>query len=399
MLQVYSAERCLPYNLYRNNLKNRGFGKEALQNLPAEQTTIVRTQGASEQANFEEKSTQPKTDSSGCFGIHAAIHGQIRLAMLKRSDQFLDIITPQKFKYYCFTPPSHHLINPIPSLVSFAEDFGYFSPVRPIIAHVSNQREDLELVLCMLKVLSTMRYESEFVTFAIAELIAKALAYRDLNQGQRVRLPVKTGSVFYLTEFTVDRVFNLWNGMPAFGLIPDTKGIASILLFRGTDFALYSKRGWSSLLSDVDLSGPGFSVFMNARSEIHTWLEKSAKEDKKAIVLGLSLGGALAAYTYIYEGDLLNETGSASFNAPGIPEKVFEEWDMSPKKRGKFISYINQGDIVSKNGYLFGEAVQLSIEVLMKPIVAHTILISGQSNFTMTTIDVQAENAQRSSQK
>jgi ATP-dependent DNA helicase RecQ len=56
-------------DLYRNNLKNREFGKKALQNLPAEQTTIVRAQDASEQANFEEKPTQPKTDFSGCFGI------------------------------------------------------------------------------------------------------------------------------------------------------------------------------------------------------------------------------------------------------------------------------------------------------------------------------------------
>lgn len=331
--------------------------------------------------------------------LYEAVNGQIRFAMLKRSDQFLAIITPQKLKYYSLTSQSYNFVNTIPSFLSFAQDYGYFSPVHPLIAHVSSQQEDLELVLRMLKDLSMTKYDNAFVTFAIAELIAKALAYRDLKQGQRMQLPVKKGSAFYLTEFTVDRVFNLWNGMPAFGLIPDKKGIASILLFRGTDFALYSKRGWASLLSDVDLSGPGFSVFMKARSEIHEWLKKSAKEDKKAIVLGLSLGGALAAYTYIYEGNLLNETGSAAFNAPGISEKVFAECDFSHKKRGKFVSYINQGDIVSKKGYLFGEAVQLSIEVLMKPIFAHTVLISGQPSFTMTVIDVQAENAQRSSQK
>jgi len=55
--------------IYRNNLKDREFGKEAPQNLRAQQATIVREQGASEHTNFGEKPTMPKTDPSGCFGI------------------------------------------------------------------------------------------------------------------------------------------------------------------------------------------------------------------------------------------------------------------------------------------------------------------------------------------
>ena len=55
--------------IYRNNLKNRAFDKEASQNSHLEQATIVRAQGASEDESFEKKPTPSKTDSSGCFGI------------------------------------------------------------------------------------------------------------------------------------------------------------------------------------------------------------------------------------------------------------------------------------------------------------------------------------------
>ncbi len=57
--------------VYRNNLKSRNFGKEAPQNFDPERATIAERQGASEDRNSEVKPTQPKTDSSSCFGIDA----------------------------------------------------------------------------------------------------------------------------------------------------------------------------------------------------------------------------------------------------------------------------------------------------------------------------------------
>jgi hypothetical protein len=56
--------------LYRNNLKNREFDKEAPQNFRSERAIIAGRQGASENENFEEKPTQSKTDPSGCFDIY-----------------------------------------------------------------------------------------------------------------------------------------------------------------------------------------------------------------------------------------------------------------------------------------------------------------------------------------
>jgi hypothetical protein len=50
-------------------LKKRKFGKEAPQNFCSEQAPIALSQGASENKNFEEKPTEPKTDSSITSGI------------------------------------------------------------------------------------------------------------------------------------------------------------------------------------------------------------------------------------------------------------------------------------------------------------------------------------------
>jgi hypothetical protein len=59
----------VPENLYRNNLKNREFGKEDPQNFDSERAIIAERQGASENQNSEVNPTQPKPDSSCYFGI------------------------------------------------------------------------------------------------------------------------------------------------------------------------------------------------------------------------------------------------------------------------------------------------------------------------------------------
>lgn len=318
-----------------------------------------------------------------------------RLKMLERSDQLLEMLAHQKNKNYALYAPvrARAFVNPSFDLVSFSQNYGYFSP-HPIIAHVSNDQNDIDLFFCLFKELSLIPPQDEFLSFAIAELLAKGLAYRDLQEGQRIRIPLFKGAIFRLETYTVDHVFNLWNGMPAFGLTPEGNGIPSLLLFRGTDLAIYTKRGWSSVLSDVDMGGPGLSVFMHSRQEIHEWLDHAAKQNKKAIVLGYSLGGSLAAYTYLYENQLLRETGCMAFNAPGFTQSVLDEWShLSEKKQTGFISYINRGDIISKRGFLFGKAYELSLDVAMKPIFAHTVLISGQKSFIQSEIDVSKENA------
>ena len=57
------------FEVYRNNLKNRDFDKEAPQNCDSERATIAGQQGARMNHNSEVKPTPAKTDSSSCFGI------------------------------------------------------------------------------------------------------------------------------------------------------------------------------------------------------------------------------------------------------------------------------------------------------------------------------------------
>jgi hypothetical protein len=198
----------------------------------------------------------------------------------------------------------------------------------------------------------------------------------------------KGGRVSYET-FTVDHIFDIWRGMPAFGLIPEKKGIASILLFRGTQFSLISERGLASIMSDLDLSGPGRSAFRRSRDQISQWLKKTAQMNKKARVMGFSLGGTLAAYTFIYENEWIADRGSIGMCLPGVASDVIAEWNsLSPERQKGFLAYVNAGDFVSRIGKLFGTVYCLSVPRILKPLAAHTLLMSSEPKFSVALVDV-----------
>jgi len=69
-LEIVARVGC---SIYRNNLKNREFDKEAPQNFCSERMTIAEGQGMSENEDFEGKPTQSKTDNSSCFGISSRL--------------------------------------------------------------------------------------------------------------------------------------------------------------------------------------------------------------------------------------------------------------------------------------------------------------------------------------
>ena len=55
--------------LYRNNLKNRVYAKEAAQIFVSGARDIARGKNRSEDQKCAAKPTPAETDSSGCFGI------------------------------------------------------------------------------------------------------------------------------------------------------------------------------------------------------------------------------------------------------------------------------------------------------------------------------------------
>lgn len=316
--------------------------------------------------------------------------------ILQRFDRVLNWAIGNKYKHYVLaaTPPPERHVADVPQLQAFAQKHGYFAP-KPMVGRVS-KKNDTHIAFDLMRSFHTSSPRG-VVPFATLELLAKVLAYRDLMPGQRFALPLELDGEIVLASYCVDHVFNLWQGMPAFGLKPEREGTSSFLLFRGTDFSPLSKRGLASLLSDLDAKGPGYRVFQRAREEIHRWLTSMHEQGHPARAIGFSLGGSLACYTYIYEHALIDKRApSVAFNPPGLSKKVFlDAHALGPSSTQNLALYINRWDPLSKVGRLFGSAIELNAERDMAPLEAHTLLVCGEDAFTQSSIDVARENQSR----
>lgn len=298
-------------------------------------------------------------------------------------------ISKRQRPYPVANPPDEELLTAsLPEIEAFNKKYGYFSLSRPIISNVSSNPADLDFVCSLIQELPAQKLTGALLQISSAEILTKALAYRDLKLNQRLQLPVEVEGSLHLETYVVDHIFDIWKGMPAFGLIPEKESRSSLLLFRGTDFSLVSRRGIASLMSDLDPAGPGLRAFFHARKEINQWLHSVQTQGKPARVMGFSLGGALAAYTFIYENEALSEEPSLSFCAPGVALNVAKDWEHLPtNKKELFISYINTGDLVPQVGTLFGTVYCLSTNQLLSPLTAHTTLICTKAPLRKTRID------------
>lgn len=317
---------------------------------------------------------------------------KMRVNAIKNMDQFLSWTFSEKQRSFSLARPleEKRIEMDIPEVREFVKKYGYFSATRPIVAKVSWDEIDLELACCLLKTLYEKGAQGEYLKIATAEVLTKVLAYRDLKVGQRIHIPIESSGMVSYELFTVDRVFNIWRGMPAFGLIPEKSGLSSILLFRGTEFSLLTQSGWASIMSDLDVTGPGLSAFKQAQKKISEWLNKVDKLGKRALAMGFSLGGAMAAYAFIYENALLAEEGSLAVCAPGVAHEVIQKWKgLSAKRQKGFKSYVNNGDLVSKVGKLFGTVYCLTSNTALKPLAAHTFLMCSQPVFTKALVNTQ----------
>jgi hypothetical protein len=289
-------------------------------------------------------------------------------------------------------------LNEASPLSLFSKNHGYFAKAHPLVGIVTEEKQDFLLTQTVLSDLVHSCKDSLFVEIGTAEILTKVLAYRHLEQGDSVFLPfVQEDHNIELMEYRIDKIFDLWQGMPAFGLVPQKmKTAPPILLYRGTDFSLLSKRSWASILSDLDIAGPGLTAFLKARTHIHQWLERVAESGNKARVMGFSLGGALAIYTLIYEHELIAQKGSVAFNPPGISHAILEEWEKIPQEsKPHFTLFISKGDIIPKLGKLIPYAYELSNQREMRPIDAHVRLMVGERQLHIWKINLDQENKAR----
>ncbi len=287
--------------------------------------------------------------------------------------------------------PTTILTNPSPELKSFADHYGYHSPDFPLIGKQTKDHQDLLISRQLLAFIQKVEFSPELHELLILELIAKLFAYREMPKNYSIDLPKQDGTI--LTYF-VDEVFDLWQGMPAFGLLPkDKRKAAPILLIRGTNFSLGSKAGIASLLNDLDPKGPGFHAFNNSKETITQWLLKNSSPVKPRAI-GYSLGGSIAYYWLIEEPSLFNTDpafASIVFNPPGLPRshfKLLEKISNFPALR----SYVNCGDAVSKIGVLFGDTYELSTTEHLSPLNSHTMLMTAQPICLINKIDTEKEN-------
>lgn len=253
-----------------------------------------------------------------------------RIRILSKLDFLFGVCIPYQRRSYKTQKEEKTYASPL-SLQRFAKERGYFSK-EGLLSIVSSDQESIRLVQEALE--NVLEVDSHWQDFCATEILCKALAYRDIPLKQEIKIPVRNlQNQIVLETFVLDRIFDLWQQMPAFGWMPKNPHISSLLVFRGTDGSLTTKRSLASLLSDLDFLGPGFKVFRKSKLQIQTWLRKAKQKANAARVMGCSLGGALASYVFIEYGDLLSKETSIAFHPPGIFKKAKKKWDQLEERK------------------------------------------------------------------
>ncbi|MCB1107365.1 MAG: hypothetical protein KDK76_04635 [Chlamydiia bacterium] len=314
-----------------------------------------------------------------------------------QSFKYWEIFLSWLFKYEtrCFAlkSPSFTYENPSEALNTFGKSYRKYMACKGIICRVTPHFKDIEQTNAILKVIYETIEDPQMCEWATCEVLAKVMAYRNLKVGHTLSLPIMTkrGTMEVIT-YVVDRVFDLWNKVSAFGLIPlkDGEG-APILLFRGTDFSFMTEGGRASIMSDLDPKGPGYSLFEKGQLPIREWLKKTGKKGR---VIGHSLGGVVAAYTLIHESSLMSKEMhecSYAFNFPGVSNDQLQIWnDLTEKPH--FQGFVCRGDLISKLGNLFGKVYEVSLETPLSPIRAHETLLFAQHRGHLHEVDLEQEN-------
>lgn len=342
--------------------------------------------------------TEPSWDRGITLDEDEIWQAKLRARTLLKLDKMLDWALALKDRSYALEKDEEGLkfVNQSPEMIEFSRLFDYFSKRHPIIGRVTPYEEDIVLTAKLLKHTYECCNHEDFLELATAEILSKVLAFRDLKEGMSLQIPVvHSNGKKELVSYRVDKVFTLWPCMPAFGLKPEDRSAPGILLFRGTDLSLESKQGWASVMSDLDIQGPGLTAFQKSKNEIGLWLKSCDEQGCKAKTMGFSLGGVLATYTFIYQGDLLCKSGSMAFNPPGVSATVYKHWEEREKNGSIFKVYITQGDVIPKIGKLAGHTFELSLETQLRPVDAHLRLMCCQKSLYHYQIDRQRENLSR----
>ena len=319
-----------------------------------------------------------------------------RSSFLESLDKMLSSIFDDKGRTYAVYSNSERTFKTAEGeLQNFDREYGYFSEESPLVGRVTDNNEDIAITLELLRKIQAKISDPLQREMTTCEVMTKLLAYRELKKGMVLPLPSTEGAG-ELILYEVDAVIDLWRGMPAFGLLPKKKGQgAPILLFRGTDFSFVTEKGWASVISDLEVSDPGFYAFTHGQEKIHAWLRRASQQESKARVMGFSLGGILTIYTLLYEKNLVStQKSSFAFNPPGVSREILQEWIQTERKPPLKL-FVTEGDVIPKYGKLLADGFLLSEELLLAPLAAHTTLMTLLPSYTVERINIGEENDKR----
>ncbi len=259
------------------------------------------------------------------------------------------------------------------ALVHFGAHHGHGTSIHPLVATVTDKETDFTKLADLLQKIHEAHLDPVVKELFTEEALCKILAYRTCKGGETFTITSPEGPISY----SIDRVFEMGGGIPAYGCLPTDTKSSPLLIFRGSEFA-FNKRGKATMRAILDTNGSGFSMYKAARPQIREWLFEQQTTYGKAKVMGFSLGGALAAYAVIFDPEFFH-TGVA-FNMVGVRRRMIKRWQgIRQEERPRFIAYVNRGDPVSRIGSLLGDVSLFFIPGRHSPGKAHNLLLSSEA--------------------
>ncbi|MBI5274668.1 MAG: hypothetical protein HY860_06430 [Chlamydiales bacterium] len=290
--------------------------------------------------------------------------------------------------------------NKCSAFSQFEYKYGYLAKEETLVGRFTKDKQDINKVSQLLKDAYQYIKDPKLCDLTIAEILTKVLAYRNLTSNMEFEIPILKNGEMELKKYKVDKVFNLWNSMKAFGLKAVEEGEPPILIFRGTEFSITNPSGRTSIVSNFDPEGPGKSVYSHARPMIQKWLKKVCKNGVQARAMGYSLGGALTSYAVISDPEFFSKKQlepSYAFHHPGVSEVLYKKWLAMPdSEKPSFEGYVAEGDFVSKYGKLFSKTYEIIAKEQLPPIESHTSLFFTRALCYLAEIDLDKENGSES---
>jgi hypothetical protein len=169
------------------------------------------------------------------------------------------------------------------------------------------------------------------------------------EKGEKISLalgPLES-NVTYAVEIIELTPSYLGSPITAYGLVPEKgKSASPILLFKGTTYPA-DDGFYLSLLTDINPYGPvGSLAFQMGKEKIKSWLEEHTKE-RKAEVMGTSLGGCLSLQTASKYPEYIKAVHA--FNSPGVTSDEVQSWQQSMTAKPEVNVYLQDGDPVSSS--------------------------------------------------